>query len=387
MKNKDLIVFGEDWGGLPSSTQHLINILAQDRKVLWINSIGLRQPQLSLHDIKRATGKLTQFISNQINRLANQTQPQATASESDNIRVINPATIPAPRSKNARFIAKHLLIKQIKPVVEEMQLNEPVLWISLPTAVDVIGHLNESAVVYYCGDDFSALAGVDHSTIAKREAELVNKADLILTASQALAKKFPAHKTSCIEHGVDLNLFSTPVTRASDLPNDGKPIAGFYGSINEWLDTSLLIDTAKLMPNWHFVLIGKHHIDTSELNAIKNITLLPPKAHHELPSYSQHWTVSLLPFVLNEQISACNPLKLTEYLAAGKPVIATAFNASLAYTGFVQIIKNPYELAKALMVSYDEQQQPEFANCLYQRIAHKSWQHQASKVNQLLGAI
>ncbi len=56
----DLIVFGEDWGGLPSSTQHLIKQLSLTRKVVWVNSIGLRQPRFSIHDIKRVWRKLTQ---------------------------------------------------------------------------------------------------------------------------------------------------------------------------------------------------------------------------------------------------------------------------------------------------------------------------------------
>ena len=54
----DLIVFAEDRGGLPSSTQHLIKQLAKTRKVIWINSIGLRQPTFTLRDIKRAFNKL-----------------------------------------------------------------------------------------------------------------------------------------------------------------------------------------------------------------------------------------------------------------------------------------------------------------------------------------
>lgn len=53
----DLIVFGEDWGALPSSTQHLINHLAKSHKVVWVNSIGLRRPKLSWHDVLRAWKK------------------------------------------------------------------------------------------------------------------------------------------------------------------------------------------------------------------------------------------------------------------------------------------------------------------------------------------
>ena len=58
MPLRDLIVFGEDWGALPSSTQHIVRHLAKSRRVIWVNSIGLRRPVLSWHDIKRAFNKL-----------------------------------------------------------------------------------------------------------------------------------------------------------------------------------------------------------------------------------------------------------------------------------------------------------------------------------------
>ena len=47
---RDMIVFGEDFGGLPSSTQHLVKHLPKMRKIIWVNSIGLRQPKLNRND-------------------------------------------------------------------------------------------------------------------------------------------------------------------------------------------------------------------------------------------------------------------------------------------------------------------------------------------------
>src|SRR4051794_821580 len=60
---RDLIVFGEDWGAHPSSTQHPIRHLAPGPRVVWVNSIGLRRPRLSLGDIGRAAGKLRRAVA------------------------------------------------------------------------------------------------------------------------------------------------------------------------------------------------------------------------------------------------------------------------------------------------------------------------------------
>lgn len=375
--NHDLIVFAEDWGSLPSSTQHLITQLAKTRKVVWINSIGLRQPTLNWHDMKRLWHKLT-AANSATSKKKISTQPSA------HFHIINPRTLPAPRSAIARYIAQQLLLLQIKPVLKKAQLTSPILWTSLPTAVDFAGHLDESAVVYYCGDDFSGLAGVDHKTVAKRENELCNKADLILAASQQLQLNFPQPETHLLTHGVDYDLFSTTVERAVDLPHDGRPIAGFYGSISEWLDIELLANTIQKMPHWQFVFIGKVVVDVSKISAFENVTLLGQRAHHQLPSYSQHWTVSLLPFVDNAQIQACNPLKLKEYLAAGSPIVSTAFAAVEPYRGLIQIVNNSGAMVQALNACEDLHDRISLSATLRNTVKQKSWEARATQVSQWL---
>lgn len=326
---RDLIVFGEDWGGLPSSTQHLIRHLAKERKILWINSIGLRRPRLTWHDLKRLWSKL-------LGRRRPTAEGEGRAVEAP-FPILSPRTLPAPRGRWERRLAAWLLERQIRPAMDKTGLRDPILWTSLPTAVDMAGRLDDRGLVYYCGDDFSALAGVDHGVVAEREAELARRADLILTASENLVARFPATKTRLVLHGVDFDLFARPAPRAADLPDDGRPIAGFYGSISEWLDLELLAGVARRLPDWHFVLIGKAVVDLGPLRDCANLTLLGPRPHPMLPGYSQHWTVSLLPFVDNAQIRACNPLKLREYLAAGRPIVATPFPALEAYPGLINV--------------------------------------------------
>lgn len=380
----DLIVFAEDWGGLPSSTQHLIKQLAKTRKVVWINSIGLRQPTFSLLDMKRLWQKLNAPKAQTADNDLATPRAKIDANQHKPMCIINPRTIPAPRSKLARYIAKKILLLQIKPLIKKAQLQSPILWTSLPTAVDFVGHLDEAAVVYYCGDDFSGLAGVDHKTVAKREHELANKADLILAASKKLVKHFPAQQTQLLTHGVDYDLFSTPCQRAADLPNDGRPIAGFYGSISAWLDINLLHDTIIKMPHWHFVFIGKAVIDVSRLSALSNVIILGDRPHHQLPSYSQHWTVSLLPFVDNAQIQACNPLKLKEYLAAGSPIISTSFNAIKPYRGLVQCADSSEAMVEALSASETLQKITFFPTALRSKVMAKSWASRALQVSNWL---
>lgn len=367
---RDLIVFGEDFGGLPSSTQHLITHLSRDRKVLWINSIGLRKPRLNIKDVRRAIAKL----------MSTKATPNPASKIPSNIKVSNLKTIPAPKGATERNLAKWLMKHQLNKLIQEHGLQRPVVWSSLPTTADLCGELNESANVYYCGDDFSALAGVDHATVAVHENKLARNADLILTASEVLQSKFSSHKCLLLKHGVSYELFSQRVKPATDLPKN-KPTIGFYGSLSEWLDYDLINRVARRLPDWNFVFIGKNELSHNPFEALNNIYLLGPRAHSELPSYVQHWQVSWLPFKNNPQIQACNPLKLLEYMAAGQPIITPSYPAVDTHSTELNIYQDESQIIRWL-------KQPDILVKPDQGIAkEQSWANKARYLDSLLEAL
>lgn len=376
-----LIVFGEDWGRHPSSTQHLIHYLAKERQVIWVNSIGLRRPRVNWHDCKRMLHKLISWWqrgnAKQLVKLPN------------NLHLIQPLVFPAARSRILRWLNRFLLSRKINNTCKQQNISHRDLWISLPSAVDFVGHLHEMQVIYYCGDDFNALAGVDHSHISQCELDLVDKADHILVASQMLWTKFASlqqwrQKLALFEHGVDLKLFTCPAPKAAIL-HDERPVVGFYGSIAAWLDYTLIAEVARALPHWRFVLIGRIETDIFEIEQIDNIEIFPPVPHHELPSYVQHWNVSWLPFLDCDQIKSCNPLKLKEYLASGRPVISTPFQAVDRYRHVVDIVRNSHELIAAI----ERCAQPHLNTTDQMKrqrtvVANESWLAKADGVSQLI---
>ena len=365
----DLVVFGEDWGRHPSSTQHLVQRLGRDRKVVWVNSIGLRRPRVSWRDLRRLAEKGRAMVS-----------PVPRRPDRDPL-VVSPRVAPAPGSRIARRVNRRLLAGQIGRVLARENIRRPILWASLPTAVDMVGALGERAVIYYCGDDFAALEGVDHSAVGPMEQQLAARADLILAASPVLADKFPPAKTRLAPHGVDFDLFATPTRPALDLPT-GRPVAGFYGSIAEWVNLDLIAATAARLPNWMFVMIGPVRADLRPLRNLENVRLLGERRHDQLPGYVQHWTASLLPFHNTRQIHACNPLKLREYMAAGRPVVATDFPALDGYRDFVRIAEDPERFAAALVAA--ETENPKHRAARRARVSGESWDARARTIADLL---
>jgi len=334
----EIIVFGEDWGAHPSSTQHLIKRLIPECDVVWVNSLGLRRPKVNLRDMKRAAMKMGAMMT----RDQKPTMPEDTM-----MPIIAPRAVSWPSNPLACKLNGHLLERQIDSVIRQRGMDMPILWASMPSAIDAIDRYPHNKVIYYCGDDFRALAGVDHKPVAKMELRLAERADLIIVASKELQNRFPAHKTILVEHGVDYDLFAKDAPRADDLP-DHPLIAGFYGSIHGWIDLGMISQAATACPNWQFVLIGDVHVDVSILSACENVTLLGARPHSELPRYAQHWQASMLPFKDCAQIRACNPLKLKEYLSAGQPVMTTEFPAMQSWRDNVRTIKTVDDMACAL---------------------------------------
>ena len=88
----DMVVFGEDWGRHPSSTQHLVRRLSGDRSVLWVNSIGMRRPRLNRADMHRLFEKANSIFSKRVQEPVLENRNVVP----DNMRVLSPVAIPWP---------------------------------------------------------------------------------------------------------------------------------------------------------------------------------------------------------------------------------------------------------------------------------------------------
>jgi glycosyltransferase involved in cell wall biosynthesis len=374
----DLVVFGEDWGRHPSSTQHLVKRLVKSRRVLWVNSVGMRRPRLNARDLGRIAGRLLGTRS--VGHAKSASAPVARLP--DGMTQLSPMVVPWPGSRAAFAANSILLRRQVSQSMRLRGIERPVLWTSLPTALPVVGKLGERALVYYCGDDFGALVGVDHAPILELERRLVAKADLVLAASEALAAKFPSHKTLHLPHGADIALFANAAPRAADLP-DGK-VAGFYGSISDWIDVDMLAATADALPDWTIALIGAIETDVSLLRARPNIRFLGPRPHAALAGYSQHWTASLLPFRDTPQIRACNPLKLREYLAAGRPIVTTEFPALRPYRDLVSVAADGADFTNLIRQSADMADRSELRRT---RVKGETWEARAADIEAALAQL
>ncbi|MEO8191352.1 MAG: glycosyltransferase family 1 protein [Acidobacteriota bacterium] len=203
------------------------------------------------------------------------------------------------------------------------------LWYYTPMALDFSRHLEPITVVYDCMDELSAFSGAPKA-LREREAELLVRADLVLTGGQSLyeAKENLHPNVHAFPSSVDVKHFASARQISAD-PVDQSPIPGprlgFFGVIDERMDLELVRGVAQARPDWQLVFLGPMcKIDPSSFPALPNVHRLGRKAYKDLPSYVAGWDVALLPFARNESTKFISPTKTPEYLAAGKPVVSTS---------------------------------------------------------------
>jgi glycosyltransferase involved in cell wall biosynthesis len=317
IEDRIIICIASNWFYDPTSKHHVMRVLSRKNHVIWVNYHGSRRPRATWGDIRSAAGKLRQFI-------------EGPRRVSDNMTVLTPMVIPGSTSPSIVRLNRKLLVRQIRSIIRSLP-NAPVqLWSFAPDVDFLVGEFGEETVVYYCVDEFSAFAGYDREAILTCEKRLASGADLVVTTSQALlsAKRGLNRRTVLIPHGVDQSHFSSAMDGSVTIPGDiaklPRPILGFWGLIQEWVDADLIAHVAAARPDWSIVLIGEVRRELGALAHLSNVHALGRRPYSQLPAYAKGFDVGLIPFVISDLTRAVNPIKLREYLCAGLPVVSTS---------------------------------------------------------------
>lgn len=119
-----------------------------------------------------------------------------------------------------------------------------------------------------------------------------------------------------------------------DLVKPYQCVIGYYGALASWFDYEMVKTVARMHPEWLFLLVGVDYdgtIHKNGLEAFENIVYIPPQPYTELPSFLKAFDVASIPFVINEITLSTSPVKLFEYMAGGKPIIASKMPECLKY--------------------------------------------------------
>ena len=177
---------------------------------------------------------------------------------------------------------------------------------------------------------------------------------VVATAGILTHSKRPASgRVYHLPQGVNYEHFATPRPRPADLGALPRPIIGFAGAFYDRCDFQLLRRLADANPRGSLVLVGPVIDDPAPIRR-PTVHLLGPRPYRELPAYVQAFDVGIVPYVLNEETVAVDPLKLLEYLAAGVPVVCTALPEARKYEGAVMIAADREAFVEAALAGAAE---------------------------------
>lgn len=342
IQGRDFIVFSDDWGRHPFSCQHIMRHFMPGNRVLWVNTIGMRLPRLSLYDMRRAAEKLRSWVFSARHGGAGKagTQPDTLP---EGLRVISPVMIPFAPLPPVRAFNRRSVVDAVTRNAREMGLRDPVLLATVPNAADYVGHCGESLVVYYCVDEFTVWPGMNLPDMVRDlEADLMRSADLVVAVSDALvrAKGNGRTPTRLLTHGVDVDHFAraaAPQPLPDEIADIRGPVVGFFGLIDSHLDVDIVEHILTARPQWNVVLIGTRRIPLTRLERHANFRWLPPVPYADLPRYAYRFDAAIIPYVVNEHTCTANPLKLKEYMATGRPVVTTPMPEALRYAACLHV--------------------------------------------------
>ena len=326
LEGRDIVCVGSaDWATeLPINQHQLMGRLAARNNVLFVESLGLRRPQLAGRDLSRLWRRLRRGLRG--------------ARPADGLHVLAPLVLPLHSVGAVRALNRRLLRFQAGRAARRLGMSAPVLWAYVPQAEVLLDVLEPALVVYHCVDDVAAQKGVDAASFRAAEERFARRADLVLASAPALAERMRtlSNRVLYAPNVADTPTFAKalepgPVDPAvEELP---RPRLVFQGAIVATkLDVGLIADVARLRPDWSVALVGPVGAgdpggDLSALEAAPNIHLIGPRPAGDLPQVLRGVDAGLIPYAINDLTRSVFPMKVYEYLAAGLPVLATPLPA------------------------------------------------------------
>jgi len=208
-----------------------------------------------------------------------------------------------------------------------------ILWIYDPTAFELVGQAGEDLTVYDVVDDYAEQVGPDarrrRFVAAADEAAACRSQVVFATTTGLYERQLQRNpETHLVRNGADFAHFSHTNGTAPEVRSFAGPVVGFAGNLTaEKVDFDLLEAVARARPEWSLVLVGppaenaRGQLD--RLGALDNVHALGFRPYEELPAYVSGFSVGVIPYRATAYTRNCSPLKVYEYLAAGKAVVAS----------------------------------------------------------------
>lgn len=244
-------------------------------------------------------------------------------------------------------------------------------------------------LVYDCMDHHGGFED-NAPPIMAAERELIQSSDLLVVTSQWLHDELSpqARNIAMVRNATEYSRFCTPPEKIF-ADSEGRKVIGYYGAIAEWFDVELLRKVALDNPDTLVLMVGRDTAGVAaRLSGLGNIRFVGEVAYEELPYWLYGFDVCLLPFRVIPLTLATNPVKVYEYLSAGKAVVSVDLPELSQFEGLVRLAANHEgflaQVKEALVENADDftiqERRHEFA-------ARQTWLHRAAALDEAVASI
>jgi glycosyltransferase involved in cell wall biosynthesis len=376
LQGRDHLCFGaSDWGSSLMPEHHAMKLMATTMRVLYV------EPPLG-----SVVAKGNRYWSRKV--LGWKNIPREVEK---NIFVCNaPPGFPLKRSfRGLNRLTQALTFISVARQLKIMGMDNPLIWFTWPTQVDLINRFPQNFKIYYVADELRQVPYGRGSVASQMDSELVRQVNLVIATSSPIyqRRRDLAQYIHLMPNGIDFQHFGGDGVATREIPADLKsiprPIVGFSGAIDRRFDFPLLRLLAERHRQCSFVLNGPVRVSLKPLQDLDNVHYLGTKSIADLPAYIAAYDVCLIPYKLNEYTLALSPLKLWEYLALGKPVVSTPIPACVDYKELIYIAASHEEFSKALAAALKEDS-PDQRQARIELAKRNTWESRVEQVGTIL---
>ena len=282
-----------------------------------------------------------------------------------------------PRLYRPRTLALRLFqqrLENARAILERHGCSHIVLSIWNPQYSNVLPLVKHDMSMYHINDEYS-FAPVQQPISAEERVLMADVDEVFIHSPAVMARKGALCSSATLTpNGVDFDAFASSRPMPDDLAAIPSPRIGYSGFLKTQLDWELLYATAQQNPQWSFVFVGKAleqpglAESLARLDSLKNVHFLGGKPSRELSAYPQHFDVCMLPYCVDDYTKYIDPLKLSEYMASGRPAVGTPILPLREVSDLIALATSPTEWRQAISASLLPA-----ANAPEERAKRQSW--------------
>ncbi len=314
-----------------------------------------------------------------------------------NILLFHPLKL-LPNTLTAGRLANELFARaQIRRAARRAGLTDALLWLNPHSAVHMAGRMGERAVIYDITDDWSSFRQPEwlRRLTVRQDTELCRKADAVIVCSQRLfeMKQGMARRLELIPNGVDASHYARVLDGEGPLPGAcrdwERPVFGYVGTIHpDRVDAQLVEDMARMMTQGTIALVGPEMLESgtrSRLQETGRVRMTGSVPYSAVPDYMRAFDVCITPHRMTPFTESLNPIKLWEYLAAGKPIVSTDVAGFRDYPGLVRIARSADDFLRECLDALTEGDEPKRRR--REEAAKHSWEARLDAVEEVMRGV